>query len=363
MATSITAFPGRYIQGPGVLRSASGEIRKYGIKALIVIDPFVAETIWPQYSQWFEDLELEVNIFGGECCEDEIAKVTQKANLSGSTIIVAMGGGKTIDTAKAAADQTGLPAFIIPTAASSDAPCSAVAVVYTPEGEVQKVLKIRNNPSIVLMDTEIIVKAPVRLLTAGMGDALATWFEADSAYNTNSSNVLGSCASRTAYRLARLCYETIAEYGALAIEACEAGCITPALEYVVEANTLLSGIGFESGGLAAAHGIHNALSVLPGSHHALHGEKVALGLLASLFLTGKPPRMIDDMYILFNTLHLPTTFTGLGMNNLTADDLLAVGKDCCLPGNNIHHEPVTVTPERVRDALLMADYHGRYLIK
>jgi Glycerol dehydrogenase and related enzymes len=361
MTMSITAFPGRYIQGPGVLRTASKEIRKYGKKALIIIDPFVADNIWPQYSQWFEDIEMETSIFGGECCEEEINRVIGKAVDCSSTNLVAMGGGKTVDTVKAAADQMGMAALIIPTAASSDAPCSAVAVVYTPEGEVQKVVKTRSNPSVVLMDTEIIVKAPVRLLTAGMGDALATWFEADSARQTNAPNVLGSCASRTAYHLARLCYETIADYGALAIEACEAGCINPALEYVVEANTLLSGIGFESGGLAAAHGIHNALSVLPRSHHALHGEKVAFGLLASLFLTGRRPQVIEETYKLFSLLRLPTTFAGLGMGDVAPEELLQVGEASCLPGNNIYHEPVTISPTSVRDALLMADYHGRSL--
>lgn len=360
MTIAITAFPGRYIQGPGVLKTASKEIGKYGKQVLMIIDPFVAQSIWPEYSRWFCDLEVETFIFGGECCESEIEKVIKRAADCGSTVITAMGGGKTIDTTKAAAERMGIPAIIIPTAASSDAACSAVAVIYTPDGEVEKVIKTRNNPSAVLMDTEIIVKAPTRLLIAGMGDALATWFEADSVRSTNSPNVLGSKSSRTAHHLARLCYKTIVEYGALAIKACEAGSITPALEYIVEANTLLSGVGFESGGLGAPHAIHNGLSVLPISHHALHGEKVAFGLLASLFLTGKAPNLIEQIYCLYIELGLPTTFDDLGMGTVSPEELLYVGEASCLTGSNIYHEPVTISAEKVRDALILANYYGKH---
>ncbi|MGF7473584.1 glycerol dehydrogenase, partial [Salmonella enterica subsp. enterica serovar Minnesota] len=61
----------------------------------------------------------------------------------------------------------------------------------------------------------------------------------------------------TAFELARFCYTTLMRYGRLAKLACEQHQVTPALEHVIEANTLLSGLGFESGGLAAAHAIHN----------------------------------------------------------------------------------------------------------
>jgi glycerol dehydrogenase len=209
------------------------------------------------------------------------------------------------------------------------------------------------------MDTEVIVNAPVRLLVAGMGDALATWFEADSVRRTNATNVLGSQASRTANYLARLCYETIVEYGVIAVKACEAGCITPALEYIVEANTLLSGIGFESGGLGAPHAIHNGLSILPQSHHALHGEKVAFGMLATLFLTGKKPDMITKMYQLYSQLGLPTSFKDLGMGIVSKEELLAVGEASCIPGSNIYHENVSVSARKVCDALILADYYGK----
>ena len=65
--------------------------------------------------------------------------------------------------------------------------------------------------------------------------------------------------------------------------ALEAGACTPAVEKVIEANTLLSGIGFESGGLAGAHAIHNGFTVLDECHHMYHGEKSHLERLHSWY--------------------------------------------------------------------------------
>jgi len=94
------------------------------------------------------------------------------------------------------------------------------------------------------------------------------------------------------YAITRLCCDTLLEYGLAAKISGEAHAVTPALEHIVEANTLLSGLGFESGGLAAAHAIHNGFTVLEKIHDQQHGEKVAFGTLASLFLTDKPGEII-----------------------------------------------------------------------
>ncbi|TPH13547.1 iron-containing alcohol dehydrogenase, partial [Brevibacillus laterosporus] len=75
--------------------------------------------------------------------------------------------------------------------------------------------------------------------------------------------------------LAKLCYETLLEDGLKAKISCDSNIVTPALENIIETNILLSGLGFESGGLAAAHAIHNGLTALEGTHSYYHGEKVA----------------------------------------------------------------------------------------
>ena len=204
--------------------------------------------------------------------------------------IVGAGGGKVLDTARAAAADLGLPVVNCPTVASSDAPCSALSVIYTEEGIFQQYRFYRKNPDLVLVDTEVIAQAPPRLLVAGMGDALATWFEAKTCVEGYVKNMRGGGSTRSAAALAELCYKTLLEDGAVALQAARTKVVTPALERLVEANTLLSGLGFESSGLAAAHAIHNGLTVAPGTHPYFHGEKVAFGLLVQLVMEGSPAR-------------------------------------------------------------------------
>mgnify|MGYP000424136318 CR=1 FL=1 len=116
-----------------------------------------------------------------------------------------MGGGKTIDTAKIAADRAGIPVIIVPTIASTDAPCSGCAVRYSEDGSFESVLYQKTNPAVVLVDVGIIAAAPTRFLVAGMGDALSTWFEARSCDGTQSPNECGGISTRAGLNIARLC--------------------------------------------------------------------------------------------------------------------------------------------------------------
>ena len=270
-----------------------------------------------------------------------------------------MGGGKTIDTAKIAADRIGIPVIVVPTIASTDAPCSGCAVVYSSDGIFETVQYQKRNPSIVLVDMNIITNAPTRYLVAGMGDALATWFEAKSCERTQSMNECGGLSTMTGLHLAKLCYDTLLNYGINAKIACEAHIVTPELNHIVEANILLSGIGFESSGLAAAHSIHNGLTVLDETHSFYHGEKVAFGVLTGLHLTDAPLNEIETAYTFCETIGLPTTFSDIGILQPTKEKLVKVAEKACSSDQPIHHEAGEITPEKVLHAMIMADALGK----
>jgi glycerol dehydrogenase len=269
-----------------------------------------------------------------------------------------VGGGKTIDTAKMLAHEHNVPVAVVPTIASTDAPCSGCAVVYSEQGVFETVLYQKANPAAVLVDTEIIAKAPVRYLVAGMGDALSTWFEAKSCHDTQSENECGGLSTLTGLTLAKLCYDTLLQYGATAKLAAEQHIITPALEHIVEANVLLSGIGFESGGLASAHAIHNGLTALDETHAYYHGEKVAFGVLASLQLTDAPPNEAATVFAFCEDIGLPTTLADLGLGKVDRNRLMRVAEQACAPGASIHHEAGKITPAEVLQAMLAANAIG-----
>ncbi|OWY37686.1 glycerol dehydrogenase [Xenophilus sp. AP218F] len=353
-------FPGRYVQGAGALAQLGDELARLGSQALVLQDPFVAEHFGEQLKTILAGkLDCHKEVFSSECCDEEIERLVALARQRGVDVVAGIGGGKTADTAKAVADALKAPVAIVPTLASTDAPCSALSVIYTATGEFKRYLLLPRNPDLILVDTAIIAKAPARFLVAGIGDALATWFEAEDCRASGANNMSGRPGPATAYGLARMCYELIMKYGPLAVTACEQQVVTPALERVVEANTLLSGLGFESGGLAAAHAIHNGLTVLPETHHYWHGEKVAFGVLAMLMLTNREPELIDEVYTLCEDVGLPTTLAALGLGEADDAALMRAAEAACAAGETIHNEPFPVAPRQVLAALKVADAYGR----
>ncbi|WP_040363470.1 glycerol dehydrogenase [Coprothermobacter platensis] len=360
MAITTTLFPGRYLQGVGAMKTVGKEALRFGDNALLIVDPYILKNVFSGVRPLVEkSVALHVEQFGGECSDEEIERLSEICKRNGCNVVIGMGGGKTLDTAKATAFSLRLPVVIVPTTASTDAPCSALAVIYTKEGQFKRYLPLPQNPNLVLVDTEVIANAPVRFLIAGMGDALSTYFEAESCHQKYAPNMSGNVGSFTAYALARLCFDTLMEYGPAAKIACETKVVTPALERIVEANTLLSGLGFESGGLAAAHALHNGLTVLEDTHEYYHGEKVAYGTLASLFLTDKPMHTIDRVYTFCEIVGLPTTLSGIGLSKVSDAELMKAAEAACAEGETIYNEPVPVSPEAAFNSLKAADAYGR----
>jgi glycerol dehydrogenase len=300
-----------------------------------------------------------IHNFGGECSLAEIERVKLAARQHKAQVIVGAGGGKVLDTARAAAADLDLPVVNCPTVASSDAPCSALSVIYTEEGVFHEYRFYRKNPDLVLVDTQVIAQGPPRLLVAGMGDALATWFEAKTCVAGHVKNMRGGASTQSALALAELCYRTLLEDGAEALRAVETRVVTPALERLVEANTLLSGLGFESSGLAAAHAVHNGLTAAPATHAYFHGEKVAYGLLVQLVLEGQSRSVVEQVLHFATLVGLPVTLAEIGLAELPGELLLQVAARATAKGESIHNEPFPVRPDMVADAIRGADALGR----
>ncbi len=349
-------FPGKYIQGQGVLKDLPNLIGLFGKKGLIIASPSAKEKILPLYGNDMNSIQVER--FNGECCEEELNRIANLIKKNKIDVVIGMGGGKTIDTAKISADRAGIPVIIVPTIASTDAPCSGCAVTYTNEGVFKSVYYQKMNPSIVLVDMNVIAAAPVRFLVSGMGDALSTWFEARSCERTQSKNECGGLSTRAGLYLAKACYETLLKYGVQAMRDNEAHLVSPSLNYITEANILLSGIGFESSGLAAAHSIHNGLTALEETHSFYHGEKVAFGVLAGLQLTNAPAEEVEVVFSFCEKVGLPTTFADIGIQNTSRDYLMKAAENACTPDSAIHHEEGKITPQKVLDAMIKANALG-----
>ena len=353
--------PGKYIQGKGELSKLGEYISVYSNKAVLIIDGFIFDNYEEQIRQSckIENLNIKYERFTGECSKVEIDRIINASNDMKDIVIVGIGGGKTLDTAKAVAYYTQSPVIIVPTMASTDAPCSALSVIYTQKGEFSEYLFLKSNPDMVIMDTDIIKNAPSRLLVSGMGDALATYFEARATANSNSNSIAGGKATKTAIALAKLCYETLLEDGYKAKQAVENHVCTKAVENIIEANTLLSGVGFESGGLAAAHAIHNGLTAIEQTHKYFHGEKVAFGTLVQLVLENESMEEINKVLEFCESVGLPITLSDIGISEIKEEEIMNVAKLSCDVNETIHNMPFEVDCEQVYAAILAADSLGK----
>ena len=362
LSSTTRAFgsPLRYVQGQGEFGRLPLYTVPYG-NACVIIDGFLYQDLNARLEKAYAESDAKfVSIsFNGECCEEEVERIAKIARENGAAVIVGAGGGKTMDTAKICADEMGLPVIIAPSSASTDAPVSEIAVVYKPDGEYIGSRKMKKNADLVLVDTEIIVKAPRRLFVAGMGDALATWLEAQACECSDSPNYIGSGMRRckAGMAIAKASWDILFEDGEKALMALDSGVVTEAFENVVEANTLLSGLGFLNTGLATAHGIHSGLTVLPETHKYLHGEKVAFGIVCQMVLENTPAETVDKVMRFMVAIGLPVTLADLGVA-AERDKVLAIAEKTA-NGPLIHQEPFAVTTERVYGAIIAADALGR----
>ncbi|MCX7709210.1 MAG: glycerol dehydrogenase [Clostridia bacterium] len=350
--------PGKYIQGPGELKRLEEYTSAYGANVFVLIDKRLYDTISEQLKKVYENTssKLVLDKFTGEVTLGEIDRVTKLAAESKPSVLVGIGGGKTIDTGKAAAANLQIPFISAPTAASTDAPTSALSVVYTEEGEQTHCIFHKTSPDIVLVDTEVILTAPVRFLVSGMGDALSTYFEARANAESDYANYVGKGYRRTkaAMAIAKLCYDILIEDGLEAKLAAERGVATEALENVIEANTLLSGVGFENTGCAAGHAVNEGLTVLAETHHFFHGEKVAFGTICQLVLENRPKAEIEEVVRFCLSVGLPTTLKDLHVEP-TYEKLMAVANRAAIEGGIAHAEPFKVTPEIIYNTILATD--------
>ncbi len=355
--------PGRYVQGAGAITEIGIHAARIGTKALFIGGKTALSVCGALVEASLKDQKVGCHkeVFNGECSDNEISRLVSAAKANGADLVVAAGGGKVIDTGKVVGHEMKIPVIVAPTIAATDAPCSSLSVIYSEQGVFDRYYLLSKNPDCVVVDTILVANAPVELLVSGMGDALATYWEADTCAKSCKPNALtGACPpTLSSLALARLCYDILLEYGLQAKLAVEKKSVTPAVEAIVEANTLLSGLGFESGGLAGAHALHNGLTVLKASHDKFHGQKVAFGVLTQMVLEGRPSKDVDQVLNFCLSVGLPVCLEDLGISDPSREDVRKVAEATTAEGETIHSTWFPVTAEMVESAVWAADALGK----
>ncbi len=350
---SLMVAPARVVRGQQALVDAIDYILPLGQRPLIIGGEQSLKLSQLQVLYDRSELAIERVKYTPDCCETSLDRIIQAASAHQANLIVGIGGGKCLDTAKLVAHRCQLPVVTIPTTAATCAAWTALSNIYTESGAFLSDVSLANCPDLLILDYGIVATAPLRTLVAGIGDAIAKWYEASVSSGHSSQTLLIAAVQQ-----ARVLRDILFQKSAAAI----AGPCGEDWQEVVDATVLLAGVIGGLGGAqcrtVAAHAVHNGLTHLPGSHHALHGEKVAYGILVQLRLqemlqadrlAATARAQLLDFY---TEIGLPKTLAELGLSEITIAQLHHAATLACQPDSDLHRLPFAVVPEQLVAAMV-----------
>ncbi|MDR2177364.1 MAG: iron-containing alcohol dehydrogenase [Treponema sp.] len=294
-------------------------------------------------------------LFSGHCSHELVDSLASRLGGPEETrLVIGLGGGSALDTAKALAVKLGLPFAAIPTIAATCAAATPLSVWYTPEGKALGFEVFNRAAEAVLVEPRIILGSLAEYLKAGLADTLAKWYEAEILINREKAagNAV-PLSARLGVGVAATIKETLVEKGKAAKTAQETGVIGPEFVDVVDAvilgGSLVGGLGEKYTRIAAAHAIHNGISVLSETHHIPHGIKVAYGLLvqAALMEDGS----LQELLPKFRELDLPRGLEDLGLDPGDEKKLRRFIAASLIPSESIHYLPFPVNEDRLLGAI------------
>ena len=351
---SLSISPGKVIRGAGVLSTVGAQVANLGTRPLIVAGNHTLNLSKEHLKPLFQSQQLHSILvsYGADCCEASLKALRKAAKEHKADIIIGIGGGKALDTAKLVAHQLTLPVITIPTSGATCAAWTALSNVYSTTGAFLYDVALSRCPELLILDYNLIQTAPQRTLVAGIGDAIAKWYEA-SVSSGNSQQTLIIAAVQQA----RVLRDILLQKSATALQSPG----TEIWQEVVDATVLLAGVIGGLGGAqcrtVAAHAVHNGLTHISG-HNSIHGEKVAYGILVQLrleeMIQGNQLAASARQQLLkfYAEIGLPQKLADLGLGNITLGELQTAAEISLEPNSDIHRLPFKVALEQLMAAMV-----------
>ncbi|MDX2255583.1 MAG: iron-containing alcohol dehydrogenase family protein [Pseudanabaenaceae cyanobacterium bins.39] len=340
--------PAQLLRGNGILNQLPSYLGRYGSKAIIVSGATAKGIIANQ----LDSLELVETPAIAECSETNLAILQQIVKQQKPDMVIGVGGGKALDTAKLIAHQHQLPVITIPTTGATCAAWTALSNVYDDHGAFAYDVPLDRCPDLMVVDYDLIGTAPQRTLVSGIGDAIAKWYESSvSSGNSDKTMVIA------AVQEARILRDILFQKSAEAIAQPHSQVWREVVDATVCLAGAIGGIGGANCRTVAAHAVHNALTHLPQSHHILHGEKVAYGILVQLRLEEFQGNQLaatarQQLLKFYQDLGLPSCLSDLGLHQVTIAELEAIAAIACQPNSDIHRLPFSIAPSQLLAAMV-----------
>jgi glycerol dehydrogenase len=362
---TLTIAPAQVIRGASVLSSTVADIAKLGTRPLIVTGNRTLGICQESLQEIFQAQELQTTSvsYGADCCEVTLKALRKAAKEYKADVIIGLGGGKALDTAKLVGHQLQLPVVTIPTSAATCAGWTALSNVYSESGAFLYDVALSRCPDLLILDYDLIQTAPQRTLVAGIGDAIAKWYEA-----SVSSGHLQDTLVIAAVQLARVLRDILFQKAAAALQSPGSEVWREVVDATVLSAGLIGGLGGAQCRTVAAHAVHNGLTHLSG-YGSIHGEKVAYGILVQLrleeMLQGNQLADAARQQLLkfYAEIGLPQKLADLGLGNITLAELQTAAEITLAPNSDIHRLPFPVAWEHLMAAMISTTAPNQLKIK
>nr|WP_201280543.1 iron-containing alcohol dehydrogenase family protein [Hassalia byssoidea] len=349
---TLTIAPAKVIRGAGALTSCGEAISRLGTRPLILAGDRTLALIQTHLQPVLQQLQVAQASYGADCCEDSLNSLRKAAKEHLADVIIGVGGGKALDTAKLIAHQLQLPVVTIPTSGATCAAWTALSNVYSDKGAFLYDVALSQCPDLLILDYDLIETAPQRTLIAGIGDAIAKWYEASVSSGHSEQTLIISAVQQ-----ARVLRDILFQKSAAALEAPGSDIWREVVDATVLLAGVIGGIGGAQCRTVAAHAVHNGLTHIC-KHDSIHGEKVAYGILVQLRLEemvqGSQLAAAARQQLLkfYTEIGLPQKLSDLGLGNITLGELQTAAEIALTPNSDIHRLPFKVALEQLMAAMV-----------
>lgn len=351
---SLAVAPAQVMRGRGVIAQVGGAIARLGSRPLVIGGDRTVALVKPQLQPVLEpNLSPCWASYSPDCSETSLAALQKAVESHPADLVIGVGGGKAMDIAKLVAFQNQLPVVTIPTSAATCAAWTALSNVYTDQGAFLYDVALAHCPDLLVLDYDLVQTAPHRMLVAGIGDAIAKWYEASVSSGHSQQTLIIAAVQQ-----ARVLRDILFQKSLVALQ--EPGGAD--WQEVVDATVLMAGVIGGIGGAqcrtVAAHAVHNGLTHLPACHDKLHGEKVAFGILVQLRLEEivQGNQLVatarQQLLKFYTQIGLPQTLSDLGLGETSLVALQQAAEIACNANSDIHRLPFKVDPSQLLAAMV-----------
>lgn len=294
---------------------------------------------------------FEVLFYDHSCSHEDIQRLCQQIQPQ-CDLIIGVGGGKALDTAKGVAHQLNVEYLTIPTVLGTCAACTPLSVIYNIDHAFKTVDYYQRAAYACLVDYSLLLTSPLKYFSSGIADTLAKWYEGIALANTYPKP--WPVTLKTGIHSAQLAKDTLLTYAQESIQSVHNQTLNFAFKEVVDCILLIAsnvgGFAVKYGRIAGAHAVHNGLTFVKETAEIEHGLKVAYGILVQL-MSEQQVDEIQQLLPFYHAMQFPTCFKDLNITDNYLEKMTLIATHAAKDFESYVLMNAQITPPQIIDAM------------